>query len=157
MGYSAKAVFFARKIHENRSRHRKDLGIIDRGLCGVYDLEPHLQKDVHLPRHNRFYQAKIDSRYMKSGDDDFARMPNLYVITITNFDPFGYDYMMYQISNQCREVPELSYEDGLQFIYFYTKGKKGGTAASGRRNKFGCAEGVAQNCRKSPEYTGIRG
>lgn len=94
----------------------------------LYDLEPHLQKDIHLPRHNRFYQAKIDSRYMKSGDDDFARMPNLYVITITNFDPFGYDYMMYQISNRCREVPELSYEDGLQFIYFYTEGKKGGTA-----------------------------
>lgn len=94
-GLQCKGCIFCTKIYENRSRHRKDLGIIDRGLCGVYDLEPHLQ---------------------------------IYVITITNFDPFGYDYMMYQIDNQCREVPELSYEDGLQFIYFYTKGKKGGTA-----------------------------
>lgn len=97
-------------------------------VWNLYDLEPHLQKDIHLPRHNRFYQAKIDSRYMKRGDDDFAGMPNLYVITITNFDPFGYGYMMYHISNQCREVPELSYGDGLQFIYFYTEGKKGGNA-----------------------------
>ena len=89
-------------------------------LANVYDLEPHLQKNLHLPRHNRFYQAKMDSRYMKRGDDDFSRMPNLFVITILNFDPFGYDYMMYTFENHCAEV------EGLKFIYFYTGGTKGG-------------------------------
>lgn len=95
-------------------------------LANVYDMEPHLQKDLHLPRHNRFYQAKIDSRYMKRGDDDFSGMPNLFVITILNFDPFGYDYMMYTFENHCVEVEELKYEDGLKFIYFYAGGAKGG-------------------------------
>ena len=95
-------------------------------LANVYDLEPHLQKNLHLPRHNRFYQAKMDSRYMKRGDDDFSRMPNLFVITILNFDPFGYDYMMYTFENRCTEVEGLKYEDGLKFIYFYTGGTKGG-------------------------------
>lgn len=96
-------------------------------LANVYDMEPHLQKNLHLPRHNRFYQAKMDSRYMKRGDDDFSGMPNLFIITILNFDPFGYDYMMYTFENRCAEVPDLKYEDGLKFIYFYTSGTKGGS------------------------------
>lgn len=92
----------------------------------IYDLESNLQKGVHLPRHNRFYQAKMDGRYLKSGDSNFINLPNLYVITITNFDPFGYDYMMYRIHNRCMEVDELKYDDGLEFVYFYTGGHKGG-------------------------------
>lgn len=94
--------------------------------ASIYDLEPNLRRNVHLPRHNRFYQAKIDARRMKSGEKDFVRLPDLYVITITNYDPFGYDYMMYCIKNQCKEVSELQYDDGLEFIYFYTGGHKGG-------------------------------
>lgn len=92
----------------------------------IYDLEPHLQKGMNFPKHNRFYQAKIDSRLMKSGERDFSKLPNLFVLTITNFDVFGKDYMMYRFWNHCEEVPELKYEDGLQFIYFYTNGTKGG-------------------------------
>lgn len=96
-------------------------------VANVYDLEPHLQKNMHIPKHNRFYQAKIDSRYLKSGETDFSKLPNLYVITITNFDPFGHDYMMYTIKNQCVELPELEYNDGLRFYYFNTNGTKGGS------------------------------
>lgn len=92
----------------------------------IYDLEPNLRRNVHLPRHNRFYQAKIDARHLKSGEENFVKLPDLYVITITNYDPFGYDYMMYCIKNQCMEISELSYDDGLEFIYFYTGGHKGG-------------------------------
>lgn len=93
----------------------------------VYDLEPHLQKNLAFPRHNRFYQAKIDSRYMRSGENDFTKLPNLYIITITNYDPFGQDYMMYTFANSCKEVKELEYDDGLTFIYFYTGGHNGGS------------------------------
>lgn len=96
--------------------------------ANIYDIEPHLKQDTKLERHNRFYQAKIDNRYVKRGEKDFKGMPNLYILTITNFDPFGYDYMMYRIRNQCEEVPDLEYEDGLEFIYFYTDGTKGGNA-----------------------------
>lgn len=96
-------------------------------VANVYDLEPHLQQNMHIPKHNRFYQAKIDSRYLKSGETNFSKLPNLYVITITNFDPFEYDYMMYTIKNQCMELPELNYDDGLRFYYFNTNGTKGGS------------------------------
>ena len=96
-------------------------------ILNVYDIEPHLRNDMHLERHNRFYQAKMDARLVKSGVRDFSAMPGLYVLTITDYDPFGYDYMMYRIRNQCCEVPEMLYDDGLEFIYFYTGGTKGGS------------------------------
>lgn len=93
----------------------------------IYDLEPHIPMELDLLRHNRFYQAKIDSRYLKSGERNFSKMPDLYVIIILNYDPFGYDYMMYNVSNQCKEIPDFAYNDGLFYIYFYTDGKKGGS------------------------------
>lgn len=92
----------------------------------IYDMEPHLRNDLNLPRHNRFYQARIDSRGLKSGEKDFIHLPNLYVLSILNFDPFGKDHMIYTIRNRCEEVPELEYDDGLRFYYFYTGGTKGG-------------------------------
>ncbi len=101
----------------------------DAKVTNVYDFEPHRRDQLHLPRHNRYYQAKIDGRYVKRGVKDFSQIPNLYVITITNYDLFGKDYMMYTVHNRCEEVPDLEYNDGLQFLYFYTKGKKGGSQA----------------------------
>ena len=93
----------------------------------VYDYEPHTKNDLDFPRHSRFYQAKVDGRYVRSGLRDFSKIPNLFVITITNFDIFGENQMIYTFRNKCKEIPELEYNDGLTFLYFNTKGAKGGS------------------------------
>lgn len=98
-------------------------------VMNIYDMEPHLYKGMDIPRHNRFYQAKIDSRGLGSGEKDFSKLPNLYVLMILSFDLFGKDRMVYTIRNQCKEEPELEYEDGLSFYYFYTGGTYGGNEA----------------------------
>lgn len=110
---------------------RMDIEIIESAgeLINVYDIEPCRYHKRGLEKSNRFYQAKIDSRYMESGERDFTKLPNLYIITILPYDPFGENYMMYQIINQCLEVPGLEYKDGLRYIYFNTTGKKGGSPA----------------------------
>ena len=112
---------------------RMDIEIIEYGSemfealpVKVYDIEPNKRKDIDIIKRNRFYQAKIDSRNLQSGEKDFISLPNLFVIMITNYDPFGYDYMLYTIRNKCEEVVDLEYEDGLQFLYFNTTGTKGG-------------------------------
>ena len=99
-------------------------------IMNVYDVEPHKRSEgrSHLVRRNRFYQAKIDSLNVESGEKNLSRLPNLYVINILNYDPFGYNYMLYTVENRCKEVDELEYGDGLQFLYFYTGGEKGGSA-----------------------------
>ncbi|MCM1134008.1 MAG: hypothetical protein NC400_00385 [Clostridium sp.] len=95
----------------------------------IYDIEPHLVKEADYPKHNRFYQALIDSSQMKSGGKEYSRLPDLYILMILEKDPFGYDYMMYTVRNKCEEVQELDYEDGLRFYYFYTDGRLGGNEA----------------------------
>ena len=103
---------------------RMDVEIIESAgeLINVYDIEPCRYHKRGLEKSNRFYQAK-------SGERDFTKLPNLYIITILPYDPFGENYMMYQIINQCLEVPGLEYKDGLRYIYFNTTGKKGGSPA----------------------------
>lgn len=95
----------------------------------IYDLEPHLRKDMNVLKHNRFYQAVIDSRQLASGDREFDKLPNLYIVTILNYDIFGKGYMKYCVHNHCEEVPEVDYEDGLTFLYFNTGGTRGGNEA----------------------------
>ena len=120
----------------NQRGIRLDIEVDELELCkkeivvkNIFNIEPNKRKEVNLAKHNRFYQAKIDSRNLKSGETDFIKLPNLFVITITDYDPFGYDYMMYTVRNQCQEIPNLEYEDGLFFIYFNTTGTKGGNSS----------------------------
>lgn len=92
----------------------------------LYDLEPHLKNRINIPKHNRFYQAVIDSKQLPSGEEDFDKLPKLFVVTILNYDLFGKGYMKYCVHNHCEEVPDALYDDGLTFLYFNTKGTKGG-------------------------------
>lgn len=48
----------------------------------IYDIEPHKQKNMDLLRHNRFYQAKIDSQNLHSGETDFITLPNQSLIVM---------------------------------------------------------------------------
>ncbi|MCR5701678.1 MAG: Rpn family recombination-promoting nuclease/putative transposase [Lachnospiraceae bacterium] len=104
----------------------------------IYDIEPHRTPRVpeNLPRRTRFYQAKIDSRRLKRGEKRFQKLPNLYIINILDYDPFGYDQMCYTIRNKCEEVPGLEYDDGLKIMYFNIKGVKGGNDAIHNLLKF---------------------
>ncbi len=73
----------------------------------VYDIEPHLRRKESLARRNRFYQAMTDSSHLKRGERDYGNLPDLYVLTILDKDPFGYNQMVYSIRNRCEEVKEL--------------------------------------------------
>ena len=94
----------------------------------VYDLEPDKNDKSEqvsaLPKRTRFYHAIIDSRSLKSGED-FGKLKKVYVIFICDYDPFGYNRMLYTIKNRCVEEPEMPYEDGAETIVLYTKGKYG--------------------------------
>ena len=89
--------------------------------CRLFNVEPQLYKD-NLPKRSRFYQAKKDSKGLKSGEKNWDKLPDLYMIIITNYDPFGKDSMVYTFDNVCKEFPDLEYRDGLKFIYFNVAG-----------------------------------
>ena len=54
-------------------------------------------------------------------------MPELYIITITNYDIFGAEAIVYNFENKCKEYPNIEYGDKLHFIYFNTRGTQGGS------------------------------
>ena len=97
--------------------------------CRIYNLESQSYREEILPKRSRYYQAKKDSKGLKSGEKRWDRLPDLYMIMITTFDPFGKDSMVYTFKNTCEEFPEIQYQDGLKFIYFNITGKKNAAQA----------------------------
>ena len=97
-------------------------------IPSVYDVEPDRndkEKDIQtFPKRTRFYHAIIDSRSLKSGED-FGKLKQVYVIFICDYDPFGYDRVLYTIKNRCLEEPDMDYEDGSETLVLYTRGKTG--------------------------------
>ena len=102
----------------------------------VYDVEPdHNHKSAEIkafPKRARFYHAMIDRRSLKAGED-FGKMKKVYVIFICDYDPFGYDRVLYTIKNRCLEEPTMPYEDDAETWVLYTRGKKGNISESLRQ------------------------
>ena len=71
-----------------------------------------------------FYHALIDSHALKTSEE-FGNLKRVYVIFISDYDPFGYDRVKYTIKNACMEEPGMPYEDGARTMVLYTKGTKG--------------------------------
>ena len=71
------------------------------------------------------YNSKAIIKYLEMSIEDFGKLKQVYVIFICNYDPFGYDRVLYTIKNRCLEEPEMNYDDGAETIVLYTKGTKG--------------------------------
>lgn len=91
----------------------------------IYDIEPNnrYEKDT-LPKRMRYYHGLIDTQFLATGAD-YNKLPNVVIIVILPYDPFGQNRMVYTIQNQCIESPNLSYNDGATKIFLYTKGTVG--------------------------------
>ena len=89
----------------------------------VYDIEPDTRKadKSALPRRTRYYHSTIDSRHLQTSSD-YRDLKDVFVIFITNYDPFNRGQMIYTIRNHCVEIPDLDYDDGAVTIFLYTKG-----------------------------------
>ena len=100
----------------------------------VYDLEPdNRSADVKsLPKRNRFYSAVIDSNNLPSGQP-YEKLPNLVIIMILSYDPFGAGDLYYEAGTQLRTHPAVPYEDGIRRIYLYADGKSNLTGAAGEK------------------------
>ena len=102
----------------------------------IYDVEPdHNHKTAEIkafPKRARFYHAMIDRRSLKAGEH-FGKMKKVYVIFICDYDPFGYDRVLYTIKNRCLEEPTMPYEDDAETWVLYTRGKKGNISESLRQ------------------------
>ena len=97
----------------------------EKPVVRLYDIEPNIYKD-HLPKRSRFYQAKTDVKALPAGMA-YENLPDLVMIWILPYDPFGNDRMLYTVKNVVVENNELVYNDGVVKFFLYTKGKLGGS------------------------------
>jgi len=52
-------------------------------------------------------------------------LPNVYIIVILPYDPFGKNRMVYTVKNQCVEDTSIDYNDGAVKLFLYTRGTEG--------------------------------
>ncbi len=94
----------------------------------IYDLEPD-RKDgekSYLPKRVRYYHSKIDMHYLKASEK-YKRLPQVWVIFITSFDPFDQNRLVYTIRNHCVELPDMGYDDGATTLLLYVDGNPEGS------------------------------
>lgn len=88
----------------------------------IYDIEPDNTYEKNtLPRRTRYYHGLMDTKLLSSGTS-YNELPNVVIIAILPYDPFGKKRMIYTIRNQCIEDPSIPYDDGAQKIFIYTRG-----------------------------------
>ena len=91
----------------------------------LYDIEPNNTYEREtLPKRTRYYHGLIDTQLLSSGAD-YEKLPNVVIIVILPYDPFGKNRMVYTIQNRCMEDETLAYDDGAKKVFLYTKGTEG--------------------------------
>ena len=94
----------------------------------LYDIEAEKKsrqkKADPLPKRMRYYHSKIDMNDLSSGKH-YDQLRNVFVIVISNFDPFGRGRFLYTIKNSCAEEPDLVYNDGAVTLFLNTRGTAG--------------------------------
>lgn len=112
-------------IEASEKNSETDENLLDAEIeTEIFDMEPNKYEQGSIPQKGRYYHALIDTKLLKTGVN-YENLKNVTIIMILPYDPFGKDLVMYTISNQCKEDPDIEYDDGVKTIYLYTKGTKG--------------------------------
>jgi len=94
-------------------------------ISDIYDVEPNnTYEKKTLPKRMRYYHGLIDTQLLAT-NIDYDKLPNVAIIIILPYDPFGKNRMVYTIQNQCVEDSAVPYNDGAKKIFLYTKGTEG--------------------------------
>ncbi len=90
----------------------------------VYDVEPdkRVSHREGLPKRSRYYGDLIDVQVMKSGID-YELLPDLVMIFILSYDPFGENAMYYEVGNIIKTHPNIPYYDGIRRIFLFVDGE----------------------------------
>lgn len=102
---------------------RLDIYVVDEEET-IYNIEIQNGKLINLPKRSRKYQANMDSRNLKPGEE-YGNLKKQYIIFVCTGDPFGEGLYKYTFTNRCIEVPDLELNDGTMKVFLNTKGSKG--------------------------------
>lgn len=84
----------------------------------LYDVEIQISDEKNHERRLRYYRTAIDWSYLEKGAD-YAGLPELYMIFISDFDAFKLNKNHYEVE-QCIKGTDIPYDDGIHRLYFNT-------------------------------------
>ena len=87
-----------------------------------YNVEMQVRKKAALGKRSRYYQSQMDMEILLSGEE-YAEIPDTYVIFLCDFDPFGEEKYRYTFAMKCQESEETNLEDGRVILFLNTHGK----------------------------------
>ena len=88
----------------------------DKGL--LYNIEVQNSSAGAIPKRARYHAALMDTHTLKKGQN-FSKLPESYVIFITDKDVLGEGEQLYQIERVIRKSGNL-FKDGSHILYFNT-------------------------------------
>lgn len=89
----------------------------------LYDVEIQVSDDKDHALRMRYYRTAIDWSYLAKGTE-YSKLPELYMIFITGFDPFKLNRTHYEIV-QYVDNSDILYDDGIHRLYFNTTADDG--------------------------------
>lgn len=85
----------------------------------LYNVEVQVGDKNNHERRLRYYGTAIDWSYLEKGKD-YSELPELYMIFISDFDPFEMNKVQYEIVQYVKGT-EIEYDNGIHIHYFNTK------------------------------------
>ena len=85
----------------------------------LYDVEIQGENEHNHERRIRYYRTALDWSYLEKGVD-YSKLPELYMIFISDFDPLKLKKVHYEIIQSVKGSGE-QYSDGVHIHYFNTK------------------------------------
>lgn len=82
-----------------------------------YNIEVQVNDHKNCERRIRYYRSAIDQQSLGKGED-YSKLPDVYMIFISSFDPFGEDKNRYEVKKYLDSGSE--YNDGEHILYFNT-------------------------------------
>ncbi len=86
-----------------------------------YNVEMQVIKKPFLEHRARYYHSQIDMDLLRTGKG-YGSLPDVYVIFVCDFDPFGLGKYQYTFRNICLENNCLTLRDGLTTMFLSTHG-----------------------------------
>ncbi len=87
----------------------------------VFDVEMQLESRGNEPKRTRYYQCMMDEQMLHSGED-YAELPNSYVVMISPRDLFHQKRHIYRFRNYEQTDRKLELQDGTTKVFLNTHG-----------------------------------
>lgn len=87
----------------------------------IFDVEMQMESRGNEPKRSRYYQCMVDEQALHTGED-YAELPDSYVVMISPFDPFHQGRHIYRFRNYEQTDRNLELGDGATKVFLNTNG-----------------------------------